>query len=52
AAAARAARRLNPDFQVVALEKKVAPETEDVFDAAFWEGLSGVSNALDNVEAR
>ena len=38
--------------QVHAQLDKLAPETEDVFDDAFWEGLHGVCNALDNVQAR
>merc|ERR1719424_1876364 len=31
---------------------RVGAETEDVFDDQFWESLSGVCNALDNVQAR
>lgn len=27
-------------------------DTEDIFDDDFWESLSGVANALDNVQAR
>jgi ubiquitin-activating enzyme E1 len=34
------------------MEDKVAPETEEVFDDEFWENLQGVTNALDNVQAR
>jgi hypothetical protein len=30
----------------------VSPETEGVFNDAFWEGLDLVVNALDNVNAR
>ena len=30
----------------------MSPETENVFDDAFWEGIDVVVNALDNVNAR
>jgi len=50
--AAVAIRQMNPTCNVDALLDKLAPETEDVFDDEFWEGLSGVCNALDNVQAR
>ncbi|KAK4534451.1 hypothetical protein CDCA_CDCA02G0476 [Cyanidium caldarium] len=53
AVAARAATlAVNPALDVVAYETRVGPETERVFDDAFWEPLDGVCNALDNVEAR
>merc|ERR1719502_2253195 len=45
-------KAMNPACNVAALLDKLAPETEDVFDDAFGEGLSGVCNALDNVQAR
>ncbi|CAK7893465.1 ubiquitin-activating enzyme E1 1 [[Candida] anglica] len=32
--------------------EKVGPETEDIFDDSFWNGLDFVTNALDNVDAR
>ena len=50
--AARAAKVLNPDFSVNALQNRVSPDTEDVFDDAFWGGLDLIVNALDNVNAR
>ena len=50
--AARAATILNPQFQVNALQNRVSPETEEVFDDSFWGGLDLVVNALDNVNAR
>merc|ERR1719213_506537 len=31
---------------------RLGAETEEIFDDKFWEGLSGVCNALDNVQAR
>ena len=30
----------------------MSPETEDVFNDPFWQGLDVVVNALDNVNAR
>lgn len=50
--AAHAAQAINPAFQVQALQNRVSPDTEDVFDDAFWDGLDLVVNALDNVNAR
>lgn len=50
--AGHAARVLNPAFNVHALQNRVSPDTEDVFDDAFWNGLDLVVNALDNVNAR
>jgi ubiquitin-activating enzyme E1 len=50
--AAEVSKEMNPNFNVVALQDKVAPETEAVFDDEFWESLDGVTNALDNVQAR
>ncbi|PZC85867.1 ubiquitin-like modifier-activating enzyme 1 [Helicoverpa armigera] len=50
--AARVIKRMNPDINVVAQENRVCPETESVYDDAFFEALDGVANALDNVDAR
>ncbi|PHT61463.1 hypothetical protein T459_34688 [Capsicum annuum] len=50
--AAAAAALINPQLQIEALQNRVGPETENVFDDTFWENLSVVINALDNVNAR
>lgn len=50
--AAKAVQRMNPAVNVVAHENRVGPETERVYDDAFFESLDGVANALDNVDAR
>ena len=50
--AATTAQKINPAFQVVPLQNRVSPDTEQVFNDAFWEGLDFVVNALDNVNAR
>lgn len=44
--------RMNPGIKVEAHENRVGPETENVYDDEFFEKLNGVSNALDNVDAR
>lgn len=52
--AARAVQRMNPELigHIETLKERVSSETEHVFNEEFWEGLDGVTNALDNVEAR
>ena len=43
---------MNPALNAIAHENRVGPETEDVYDDTFFESLDGVTNALDNVDAR
>lgn len=50
--ASEAAVKLNPRLHINPLQNRVSPETEGVFNDAFWEGLDLVVNALDNVNAR
>jgi len=50
--AARAAQTMNPHMRVAAYQDKVAPDTEHIFGDNFYDKLSGVCTALDNVEAR
>lgn len=52
--AAKAVQRMNPDLtgHIQTFQDRVSPETENVFNEEFWESLDGVTNALDNVEAR
>jgi ubiquitin-activating enzyme E1 len=52
--AAAAVVAMNPDLKgkIVTMQDKVGPETEDIFNEDFWNGLDAVTNALDNVEAR
>jgi len=50
--AARAAKKINAALNVRPLQNRVSPDTEDVFNDSFWEGLDVVVNALDNVKAR
>ena len=52
AAAAKAAQKINSALRVRQLQNRVSPDSEDVFDDAFWSELGMVVNALDNVNAR
>jgi len=52
--AAEAVQAMNPDLKgkFVILADRVGAETEHIFNEDFWEELDGVTNALDNVDAR
>ncbi|KAI0441762.1 putative ubiquitin-protein ligase [Xylaria telfairii] len=52
--AAKAVSAMNPELHehIVCLKDRVSPETEHIFNEKFWKDLDGVTNALDNVEAR
>uniref|UniRef100_A0A8V5GU61 E1 ubiquitin-activating enzyme n=1 Tax=Melopsittacus undulatus TaxID=13146 RepID=A0A8V5GU61_MELUD len=50
--AAAAVRAMNPSLRITSRPERVGPETERVYDDDFFEGLDGVANALDNVDAR
>lgn len=52
--AAEAVQAMNPELKgkIVTLRDRVGPETEHVYNEKFWEELDGVTNALDNVDAR
>ncbi|XP_022080221.1 ubiquitin-like modifier-activating enzyme 1 [Acanthaster planci] len=50
--AGKAAKEMNPDLNVVAHLNRVGPETEHIYSDDFFEGLDGVANALDNIDAR
>jgi len=51
-AAAAAIKKMNPEINVEPQENRVGVETEGVYNDEFFEALDGVTNALDNVEAR
>ncbi|KAI7871699.1 ubiquitin-activating emzyme E1 [Spinellus fusiger] len=53
-AAAAAVYKMNPHLngKITVHQDRVGPETENVYDDDFFEALTGVTNALDNVEAR
>lgn len=52
--AAQAVQAMNPDLRgkITMLKDRVAQDTEAIFNEDFWESLDGVTNALDNVDAR
>lgn len=50
--AAIAAKKMNSSLNIEAQQNRVGPETENIYDDDFFENLTGVTNALDNVEAR
>ena len=50
--AAEAVRKMNPQLNIKFHETRVGAETENVYNDEFFARLSGVANALDNVEAR
>lgn len=50
--AAEAATEINPDIKITSYQEKVAGETEHIFGDDFYDKLTGVCTALDNVEAR
>lgn len=43
---------MNPAFNARATTLRVGKETEGTFNDAFWEGLTAVCTALDNVDSR
>ncbi|KAJ5433342.1 Ubiquitin-activating enzyme [Penicillium daleae] len=52
--ASAAVQAMNPDLndKIVTLRDRVGADTEHIFNEEFWSGLDGVTNALDNVDAR
>ena len=50
--AVAAVQAMNPAAKYKAMELRVGPESENVYNDDFFEPLNGVANALDNVEAR
>ena len=52
--AAAAVQAMNPDLKghIITMRDRVGQDTEHIFDEKFWGSLDGVTNALDNVDAR
>lgn len=50
--AARAVKAMNGELNVVHHENRIGEDTEKVYNEFFFDGLDGVANALDNVDAR
>jgi ubiquitin-activating enzyme E1 len=51
-AAANAVKEMNNKIQIEAQSNRVGPESSSIYNDVFYQGLSGVCNALDNVETR
>ena len=43
---------MNPTLNVRSYQTRVGPDTETVFNDQFWDSLSYVVNAVDNIHAR
>jgi len=43
---------MNPAVNIDAQMNRVGPDTEQIYTDEFFEKLTGVANALDNVDAR
>jgi ubiquitin-activating enzyme E1 len=50
--ASRAARKMNPNINIEPNLNRVCPETELIYNDAFFDSLDVVCNALDNVKTR
>eukprot|EP00124_Ichthyophonus_hoferi_P001728 Ihof_evm11s98 gene=Ihof_evmTU11s98 len=50
--AVAAVKKMNPLINIQAQQDRVGPETENIYNDTFFEGLDIVVNALDNVDAR
>lgn len=50
--AAAAVKQMNPSVRITGHQNRVGPDTERIYDDDFFESLDGVTNALDNVDAR
>ncbi|CAF4189676.1 unnamed protein product [Rotaria sp. Silwood2] len=50
--AAKAVKTMNPNMNIHSFIEGVFTETEHIYNDTFFEQLSGVVNALDNVKAR
>ncbi|MBN3291066.1 UBA1 enzyme, partial [Polypterus senegalus] len=50
--AAAAVKQMNRQIHITGHQNRVGPDTERIYDDDFFEGLDGVANALDNVDAR
>jgi len=51
-AATAKAQEMNPAMKITVYEARVGSDSEGLFNDDFFEALDGVTNALDNIEAR
>lgn len=47
-----AAKEMNKKLNIKALQERACPDTESIFTDKFWDGLTFVVNAVDNIKAR
>ena len=52
ATAAEQIHKINKEIEIIAYEHKVSKETAHIFNKSFFESITCVANALDNIEAR
>lgn len=45
-------QQMNKDLKANSLQEYVSPDTENIFNDTFWNSLSFVVNAVDNIKAR
>lgn len=50
--AAEAVRKMNPHINICSYVDPVGADTEHLYSDEFFEKLTGVANALDNLKAR
>ncbi len=50
--AAKAVKAMNPSMNITPFVEGVSSATEHIYDDTFFQALTGVVNALDNVKAR
>ena len=50
--AARAVKAMNPEVNIIAHQNRVGADSENIYNDEFFENLTCVTNALDNVDAR
>jgi ubiquitin-activating enzyme E1 len=50
--ASKKIKLMNPDVEIIGLEQKICPETENYFNSEFHSKIDIYLNALDNVDAR
>ncbi|RKF74671.1 Ubiquitin-activating enzyme E1 1 [Golovinomyces cichoracearum] len=52
--AAAAVQAMNPELKghIITMQDRVGADTEHIFNEEFWSNLDGVTNALDNIDAR
>ena len=50
--ASTVAKEMNNELNIKALQERACPDSENIFTDKFWDGLTFVVNAVDNIKAR